>query len=61
MGAALAKEDIVLVDHRTYRIKPGMTQAHLEIYEKYGFAASARRRYSCDCSDLPAARAIIPA
>jgi hypothetical protein len=35
-------EDSVLVDHRTYRIKPGMTQAHLEIYEKYGFAAQTR-------------------
>ena len=32
----------MLVDHRTYRIKPGMTQAHLEIYEKYGFAAQTR-------------------
>jgi hypothetical protein len=35
-------EDSVLVDHRTYRIKPGMTQAHLEIYEKHGFAAQTR-------------------
>jgi len=32
----------VLVDHRTYRIKPGMTQAHLAIYEEYGFAAQCR-------------------
>jgi len=32
----------VLVDHRTYRIKPGMTQAHLEIYEKHGLAAQTR-------------------
>jgi NIPSNAP protein len=32
----------VLVDHRTYRIKPGMTQGHLEIYEKYGFATQSR-------------------
>ena len=32
----------MLVDHRTYRIKPGMTQAHLEIYEQYGFAAQTR-------------------
>ena len=32
----------MLVDHRTYRIKPGMTQAHLEIYEKHGFAAQTR-------------------
>jgi NIPSNAP len=36
------KEDHVLVDHRTYRIKPGMTQAHLDIYEKYGFVAQCR-------------------
>jgi NIPSNAP len=35
-------EDIVLVDHRTYRIKPGMTQAHLQIYEQYGLAAQTR-------------------
>jgi NIPSNAP len=32
----------VIVDHRTYRIKAGMTQAHLEIYEKHGFAAQSR-------------------
>jgi hypothetical protein len=32
----------VLVDHRTYRIKPGMTQAHLDIYEKYGLSAQSR-------------------
>ena len=32
----------MLVDHRTYRIKPGMTQAHLAIYEKHGFAAQTR-------------------
>ena len=35
-------EDSVLVDHRTYRVKPGMTQAHLDIYEKHGFAAQTR-------------------
>jgi NIPSNAP len=28
----------VLVDHRTYYVKPGMMQAHLEIYEKHGMA-----------------------
>ena len=38
-------EDSVLVDHRTYRIKPGMTQAHLEIYEKHGFAIVGRKRF----------------
>jgi hypothetical protein len=35
-------EDSVLVDHRTYRIKPGMTAAHLGIYEKYGLAAQSK-------------------
>ncbi len=32
----------MLVDHRTYRIKPGMTAAHLGIYEKYGLAAQSK-------------------
>jgi hypothetical protein len=32
----------VLVDHRTYRIKPGKMQAHLDLYEQYGFAAQTR-------------------
>lgn len=32
----------MLVDHRTYRIKPGMTQAHLDLYEKHGLAAQTR-------------------
>jgi hypothetical protein len=32
----------VLVDHRTYRVKPGTLAAHLEIYEKNGFAAQTR-------------------
>ncbi len=32
----------MLVDHRTYRIKPGMTAAHLAIYEQYGLAAQSR-------------------
>jgi hypothetical protein len=35
-------EDSVLLDHRTYRIKPGMVAAHLELYEKYGLAAQTR-------------------
>jgi len=35
-------EDSVLVDHRTYRIKPGMTAAHLDIYETYGLAPQSR-------------------
>jgi NIPSNAP len=32
----------VLVDHRTYRIKPGKMQAHLDLYEKHGFPAQKR-------------------
>ena len=32
----------MLVDHRTYRIKAGMTAAHLDIYEKHGFATQTR-------------------
>jgi NIPSNAP protein len=36
------REDIVIIDHRTYRIKAGHTQTHLAIYEKYGFAAQTR-------------------
>ncbi len=36
-------EDSVLVDVRTYRIKPGMTAAQLEVYEKHGFPT--QRKY----------------
>jgi NIPSNAP len=36
------QEDSVLVDHRTYRIKPGFVANHLDIYEKHGFAAQTR-------------------
>jgi len=32
----------VYVDHRTYRIKPGKTPAHLDLYEKHGFVAQTR-------------------
>ena len=32
----------MLVDHRTYHIRPGMTQAYLEIYEKHGLATQTR-------------------
>jgi hypothetical protein len=39
---APAWEAPLIVDHRTYRIKPGHTQAHLAIYEEYGFAAQTR-------------------
>jgi hypothetical protein len=38
----LQREDCVLVDHRYYHIKPGMTGAHLDLYEKHGFAAQTR-------------------
>ena len=30
------------VDHRTYRIKPGKTPAHLDLHEKHGFVAQTR-------------------
>jgi hypothetical protein len=36
------KEDSVLIDHRYYRIKPGFVPAHLDLYEKTGFAAQSR-------------------
>ena len=32
----------MLVDHRTYRMKPGRMQAHLDLYEQYGYAAQVR-------------------
>jgi hypothetical protein len=32
----------VLIDHRTYRVKPGTMQAHLDIYEKHGYEAQTR-------------------
>jgi hypothetical protein len=32
----------LIVDHRTYRIKPGHTAMHLKIYEQYGYAAQSR-------------------
>jgi hypothetical protein len=38
----LQQEDCVLVDHRYYHIKPGMVGAHLDLYEKHGFAAQSR-------------------
>ena len=36
------REDSVLIDHRYYTIKPGKTAAHLDLYEKHGFAAQTR-------------------
>src|SRR5258708_12803733 len=35
-------EESVLIDHRYYRIKPGMVPAHLELYEQAGFKAQSR-------------------
>jgi hypothetical protein len=32
----------LLVDHRTYRIKPGCMEKHLDLYEKHGYAAHVR-------------------
>ena len=32
----------MLVDHRIYRIKAGMTQAYLDLYEKHGFATQSK-------------------
>src|SRR5215467_8509294 len=36
------REESVLVDHRTYRIKPGAMNAYLDNYEKFGFAPQTR-------------------
>lgn len=32
----------MLVDLRTYRIKPGFAQAQMDVYEKYGFATQVK-------------------
>ncbi len=32
----------VLVDHRTYRLRPGTLQPALDLYEQHGFAAQTR-------------------
>jgi hypothetical protein len=32
----------LLIDHRTYRIKPGCVGAYLDLYEKHGLAAQTR-------------------
>jgi NIPSNAP len=39
---AECREDSVLIDHRYYRIKPGMVSAHLDLYEQNGFKAQTR-------------------
>ena len=35
-------EDSVLVDLRTYRVKPGTAQAQMDVYEKYGLATQIK-------------------
>jgi len=32
----------VLVDHRTYKVRPGTLQRHLDIYEEFGLQAQTR-------------------
>ena len=32
----------MLIDHRTYTIRPGCMQAHLDIYEQYGLAVQKK-------------------
>lgn len=32
----------MLIDHRTYVVRPGKLQAHIEIYEKYGCQTQIR-------------------
>ena len=38
-------EESVLVDHRYYRIKPGMVAAHLDLYEQAGFKLMRTERH----------------
>ena len=35
-------EESVLVDHRTYRLKPGSVPAYLDLYQQNGMAAQTR-------------------
>jgi hypothetical protein len=32
----------MIFDHRTYTLRPGTLKAHLELYEKHGFAAQSK-------------------
>ncbi len=32
----------MLVDHRTYRVRPGTLQPHLQLYEEQGFATQVK-------------------
>ena len=41
-SGAAHMEDSVLIDHRTYRIRPGMVAAHLGLYEKHGLGPQTR-------------------
>jgi hypothetical protein len=41
-GAEPSWRKSVLIDHRYYRIKPGMVPAHLDLYEQTGFKAQSR-------------------
>jgi hypothetical protein len=41
-SCAELQEECVLIDHRYYRIRAGFVPAHLDIYEKHGFAAQSR-------------------
>jgi hypothetical protein len=36
------RRNYVLIDHRTYRVKPGTVKPHLELYEKYGLVPQSR-------------------
>ena len=36
------QEDSVLVDHRTYKVKPGKLAHQIDLYAKHGFAAQVR-------------------
>jgi NIPSNAP len=36
------QEGIVLVDHRTYRIRPGFVGPYLDLYQEHGLAAQTR-------------------
>lgn len=32
----------MIYDHRTYTLKPGMMKAHIDLYEKHGYAPQSR-------------------
>jgi hypothetical protein len=41
-SARRLKEECVLVDHRTYRFRPGTLPAHVDLYHKNGFVPQTR-------------------